>query len=220
MFQTTLPTFASVHAAGRCISGGPIYITDTPGSHSMPIIHQMAATSIRDNSRAIVLRPSTVSLPVDPYVPYNGRRFLKLATEFGSSSLLAVFNVSQVETSGLITLSEFQGLERDANNKYVVRQQSTGKIFGPTTSALDSTLISLTLPVAGWEFLSAFPVHRGDGFDVGALGLVSQLAGAAAVLACLVEKDGTLTKVTVRVKALGILGLYSIPRYLGDWTFY
>ncbi|KAF8542529.1 glycoside hydrolase superfamily [Trichophaea hybrida] len=206
MFQTSLPVYGGVHAAGRCISGGPIYITDSPGSHSVPILNQMSAASVREPDRLIVLRPSRISLPLDPYVAYNGNRLLKLATIFGSTSMLAVFNVSSCENSELISLLEFRGLKE--KTLYVVRQQSTGKIFGPATTATDNTLVSLTLAVAGWEFLSAFPVQSRGSFEVGVLGLVSQLAGAAGVVDSLVADDGKVTAVSVTVKALGVLGFY------------
>lgn len=122
--------------------------------------------------------------------------------------MIAVFNVSSSETSEFISLPEFKGLDRAADKKYVIRQQSTGRVFGPATKASDATVISLTLPVAGWEFLSAVPVHQAEGFDVGVLGLVGQFSGAAAVLAWAAVKDGAVTMVTVRIKALGVLGSY------------
>jgi hypothetical protein len=206
MFQTALPEYAGLHAAGRCISGGPIYITDTPHEHSLPLITQMSATSIRDTNRAVILRPALVSLPLDPYVAYNSNRLLKLSTRFGAVSMLAIFNVSREENSELISLPEFQGL--DEERLYVIRQHTTGKIFGPATPMSDKTLVALTLQVAGWEFLSAVPISRRDGFDVAVLGLVGQLAGAAAVTYSWTGDDGNLTMCQVTLKALGMLGFY------------
>jgi len=205
MFQTSLPVYGGVHAAGRCISGGPIYITDSPDSHSSHLVNQMSAASVRDPDCLITLRPSRLCLPLDPYIPYNGNRLLKLANVFGGTSMLAVFNVSSNENSDLISLTEFEGLRE--KTAYVVRQQSTGKVFGPATTATDNTLVSLTLASAGWEFLSAVPVQRRGAFEVGVLGLVSQLTGAAGVVDSLVGDDGQLTAVSVTVKALGVLGM-------------
>src|SRR5271163_4632165 len=36
MFQTSHP-YSGFHAAARCISGGPIYITDSPGQHNVSL---------------------------------------------------------------------------------------------------------------------------------------------------------------------------------------
>jgi hypothetical protein len=206
MFQTTLPEYAGLHAAGRCISGGPIYITDSPGAHSMSLITAMSAISVRDANRAVVLRPAVVSLPLDPYIAYNSNRLLKLSTIFGSASMLAVFNVSREENAELIALPEFKGL--DEERLYVIRQHTTGKIFGPATPVSDKTLVALMLQVAGWEFLSAVPVSQREGFDVAVLGLVSQLTGAAAVTYTWIGKDGAMTMVQVTLKALGVLGMF------------
>lgn len=207
MFQTSLPEYAGLHAAGRCISGGPIYITDSPYSHSLPLINRMSATSIRPPNRATILRPALVSLPLDPYIRYNSNRLLKISTVFNTAAMLAVFNVSQDENSELISLPEFTHLEED--RLYVLRQHSTGKIFGPASPVSDRTLLSLTLPVAGWEFLSALPVTRSEaGFDVAVLGLTGQLTGAAAVAYSWIGKDGAMTLVQATLKALGVLGIY------------
>lgn len=209
MFQTSLPEYAGLHAAGRCISGGPIYITDTPGSHSLPLIEQMGATSIREPNRLVVLRPAAASIPLDPYVAYNSNRLLKVRSAYGAVSMMAVFNVSTDENSELISLSEFENILD--GKEYVVRAQTTGEIFGPATPGSDKVLVSLTLQVAGWEFLSAVPVTKRADFEVGVIGLVSQLAGAAAVTQTWIGDDGTLTKIQVQLKALGTLGTTSHP---------
>ncbi|KAL8719032.1 MAG: hypothetical protein Q9225_003913, partial [Loekoesia sp. 1 TL-2023] len=61
MFQTSHP-YSSFHAAARCISGGPIYITDTPGQHSLPLIASMTAPTISSNPpKTIILRPNSVA---------------------------------------------------------------------------------------------------------------------------------------------------------------
>ncbi|KAF8416797.1 glycoside hydrolase superfamily [Terfezia claveryi] len=45
MFQSSLTNYGSMHAAARCISGGPIYITDSPGRHNLNLIKQMSAST-------------------------------------------------------------------------------------------------------------------------------------------------------------------------------
>jgi len=60
MFQTSHP-YSGFHAAARCVSGGPIYITDYPGEHDVKLIHEMTARSPRGET--IILRPSNVVSP-------------------------------------------------------------------------------------------------------------------------------------------------------------
>ncbi|KMQ43352.1 Glycosyl hydrolases 36 [Trichophyton rubrum] len=55
MFQTS-HSYASFHAAARCVSGGVIYITDEPGKHNLAIINQMTALTTRGDT--VILRPS------------------------------------------------------------------------------------------------------------------------------------------------------------------
>ena len=50
----------------RCISGGPIYITDSPGEHDIDLIHQMTAKNPRGDT--IILRPSNVGKTLDVYI--------------------------------------------------------------------------------------------------------------------------------------------------------
>jgi Raffinose synthase or seed imbibition protein Sip1 len=54
MFQTSHP-YSSFHAAARCVSGGPIYITDTPGEHDLNLIAQITAENVR--GQTVILRP-------------------------------------------------------------------------------------------------------------------------------------------------------------------
>ena len=110
MFQTTLPEYASFHAAGRCISGGPIYITDTPGSHSMRLIRQMAAVSPRDPNRLVLLRPYNATQPLSPYIGYKSSLFLKISAILSQATLLAIFNVSATEHTELIPLRDLDVL--------------------------------------------------------------------------------------------------------------
>ncbi|KAL8685542.1 MAG: hypothetical protein Q9218_007697, partial [Villophora microphyllina] len=97
MFQTSHP-YSSFHASARCISGGPIYITDTPGQHNLPLIHSMTAPTIQNTTR--ILRPNAVAKCIESgvYTPYENERFLKIGTfHTGSTadygvSLLGIFN--------------------------------------------------------------------------------------------------------------------------------
>lgn len=75
MFQSD-HEFSGFHAAARCISGGPICITDVPGQHDMGIIRQI--TGKTPHGRTLVFRPSVIGKAISPFVG------------FGDNSLLAV----------------------------------------------------------------------------------------------------------------------------------
>ena len=75
MFQTAGPD-AAFHAAARCISGGPVCITDVPGEHDMALLGEMTATTIQ--GMTVVLRPSVPARAMDPYVSYHDDVLLKV----------------------------------------------------------------------------------------------------------------------------------------------
>lgn len=210
MFQSALPEYGGLHAAARCISGGPIYITDSPGQHDVGLIRQMSALSPQGHT--ILLRPSYVALPIDPFVAYNNNHLLKVGNFCGSvggSSLMAVFNISEIENSELISIDEFPGIVPDT--KYVVRSHKTGGVSGTHVRG-EGSLIPTTLSQNGWEFYNATPtrelVHADDksSFSVGVFGLISAMSGAAAIVSQSVNTETERAVISVTLKALGILG--------------
>lgn len=75
MFQTA-DEYAGFHAAARCVSGGPIYITDVPGEHKVEIIRQISGTTPRGNT--IIFRPSVIGKSIAPFVGYEDNTLLKV----------------------------------------------------------------------------------------------------------------------------------------------
>ena len=220
MFQTS-NDYSDFHAAGRCISGGPVYITDYPGEHNIDLIKEMTATTTQD--KTIVLRPSRFGKSINVYTAYEEERLLKVDTYTGSkgtgTSIMAIFNISQRTLTELVNINSFSGLESE--QAYIVRSHTTGEVSHALT--LDSSLapvISLSLDVKGYEILSAFPLrsftlagstglHSSSATDVAILGLLGKMTGAAAVLdsTMAIEKKGRL-RMTVALKAMGVLGVY------------
>ncbi|KAL4878471.1 raffinose synthase or seed imbibition protein Sip1-domain-containing protein [Aspergillus karnatakaensis] len=213
MFQTSHP-YASFHAAARCISGGPIYITDTPGQHNQALINQITAPTIQNTT--IILRPSLVGRTLDMYNAINESPILRIGTYTGraktGSGILALFNVSAAKSSTLTPLSAFPGIyASDTESSYIVRAHSTGHIADALT---ESSILSTSLDVRGWEILTAYPVHsinfKNDlPTQVSILGLLGKMTGVAALLSSdvYVESNGRL-RVDVALKALGVLGIY------------
>jgi hypothetical protein len=217
MFQSALPEYAGFHAAARCISGGPIYITDTPGQHDIALIKQMSA--VTPQGHTVILRPSRVALPIDPFIAYNSNQLLKVGNScgtIGGSSFMAVFNISEMENSELISIDDFPGMLLEA--KYVIRSHRTGKIGGIYTKG-QGNLIRTTLLPRGWEFYTATPVfelvHAGaeKSFYFGIFGVISAMSGAAAIAKRSTKTETKRFMISVTLKALGTLG-----NYLFIWT--
>jgi len=80
MFQS-VHGHSEFHAAARCVSGGPVYITDVPGKHNMPLIKQM--TALTPLGRTIILRPSSLGSAIHHYEKYDGGSLLKIGSYHG-----------------------------------------------------------------------------------------------------------------------------------------
>lgn len=80
MFQT-VHDYSGFHAAARCVSGGPIYITDVPGQHNLDLIKQM--TGVTTRGKTVVFRPSVLGRTIDQYVGYDDGSLLKVAAYHG-----------------------------------------------------------------------------------------------------------------------------------------
>lgn len=219
MFQTVHP-YASFHGAARCVSGGPIYITDEPGKHDFKLVKQMTAPSIDGTS--VILRPSVLGATVDVYHNYHEGHILKVGSYTGraqtGSGILGLFNTGNQEVTSLISILDFPGIPPEGGREYVVRAYSTGDMkAGPCDQ---SFLFSVSLEQRGWEILTAYPVQTlnfsknstlrtDEAVHVAVLGLLGQMTGVAALVdfdtAAL--QDGRL-RFNITLKALGTLGIY------------
>ncbi|KAL9577683.1 MAG: hypothetical protein Q9212_006213, partial [Teloschistes hypoglaucus] len=194
--QTSHP-YSSFHASARCISGGPIYITDTPGQHDVPLINSMTAPTIQRTTR--ILRPNAVAKCIEAgvYTAYESERFLKVGTfHTGSTadygvSLLGIFNVSEKPLAELVALRDFDGVKE--SERYVIRAHPSEEISPPMRKDDDFAVVDLELGTKGWALLSAYPLRtftlqgstglpgEGAGTDVAVLGMMGKMTGAAAV---------------------------------------
>lgn len=212
MFQTAHPSSA-FHAAARCVSGGPIYITDTPGKHDLELIRQM--TAVTNQGATVTLRPSTIARTISSgvYTAYQEPRLLKIGSYHGRSEtgvgILGAFNVTPHPLTDFVALAEFRGVL--AGRTYIIRSYSTGKISQPMALGDDMPLLSLELEKEGWEILTCYPVEsierEGKKMDVVPLGLLGKMSGAAALMGWEADPEmGKRLLVKVTVKALGRLG--------------
>ncbi|KAL6712570.1 hypothetical protein ACN47E_000447 [Coniothyrium glycines] len=224
MFQTS-HDYASFHAAGRCVSGGPIYITDVPGKHDINLIGQMTGNTPRGDT--VVLRPHTVGKSTSAYNSYDDACFLKVSTYVGQAhsgvSILGVFNCTQQPLTELIGLDSFPGAEQ---GDYIIRSHTDGQVSAPTSVATNAAFVHLELPERGWEILSAYPLQEfklqrgsaGTGpehIKIANLGVLEKMTGAAAI----VNADSYVDRSTGRLRiwtSLKVLGTYGL--YVSDLT--
>jgi len=130
--------------------------------------------------------------------------------------LLGVFNVSKRTLTELIALSDLPGVH--AGVKYVVRAFSSGKLTQPADRDAPSWPFTVSLPVRGWDILSAYPVSSLDlsGGQVYAanLGLLGKMTGAAAIASSdLGRTEDGRGLLDTRLKALGKLGMTVLPSF-------
>ncbi|KAI4226981.1 MAG: hypothetical protein LQ349_006794 [Xanthoria aureola] len=213
MFQTT-HDYSGFHATARCVSGGPICISDYPGKHNLTLIKQLVA-NLPDGS-SIILRPSVMGRSVQAYTAHSEERFCKVATfqdipcgehrPWTGTAIMGVFNMStqtQVEFLPLLEFLNFKG----SGIEYALRSHVTGDIVVPLSGASTRSLVKLELGHRGYDILTLYPLlplHGGR--QIAVMGLLGQMTGAAAIIGIDVKADDRI--VTTRLKALGSFGLF------------
>lgn len=217
MFQT-VHEYSGFHAAARCVSGGPIYITDVPGEHDFDLINQMTGPSPR--GKTIIFRPSVMGKSLDQYIGYDDGQLLLIGTYHGAAAtetgMIGIFNVAQRPLSQLIPLSKFPGVKEA--QYYVVRAHSSGLVSKPMQVVDKDALLYVTLGIRGYDILSSYPlrgfVHENRSGPsttwIANLGLVGKMAAAAAVAdsRMIMTENGRVT-IDTNLKALGVLGRLS-----------
>ncbi|KAI5922040.1 raffinose synthase Sip1 [Camillea tinctor] len=218
MFQTD-HDFAGYHAAARCVSGGPIYITDVPGKHNLNLINQMSGPTPR--GKTVIFRPSVLGRTIDHYTSYSEDSILKIGSYHGKAvtgtPILGVFNTRQRHLTEIIPVSRFPGVI--STMKYIVRAHNSGKITPVVRPDSPNAHLTVSLPEKGYDIFTAYAVHQFDSETNGKifaanLGLIGKMTGAAAIVTNDLELQPTGKVVLdTKLKALGILGLYisSLP---------
>lgn len=196
MFQTS-HAYSGFHAAARCVSGGPIYITDYPGESDVDLIKQMTAKNPRGDT--VILRPSTVGKSLGIYDSYESGVVLKVGCYNGraevGTGMIGVFNVAEKEVNFLFPITRIPGVElndpeQPRQRTWVVRSHISRTITRPITPVLPirgGILVQGNLPVRGYDIWSAIPVHSGftlsshRALDVATIGLLGKMTGACAL---------------------------------------
>ncbi|EHK40420.1 glycoside hydrolase family 36 protein [Trichoderma atroviride IMI 206040] len=213
MFQT-VHDYSGFHAAARCVSGGPIYITDVPGEHNLDLIGQM--TGLTPKGKTVIFRPSVLGKAIYPYIGYDDDLLLKVGSYHGASEtgtpMVAIFNISARPLTELIPLSCFPGTVPSLH--YIVRAHATEKASAPMKLDDPTSLIVGSLEVRGYEIFTAFQAvpltgpKYGD-IWVANMGLINKMTGSVAIIASSISlKENGRVSVAVKLKALGVFGVY------------
>lgn len=87
MFQT-VHEYSGFHAAARCVSGGPIYVTDVPGEHDFDLLAQMSGTTTK--GKTIIFRTSVVGKTLDAYNGYDDDALLLVGAYHGKMPISSI----------------------------------------------------------------------------------------------------------------------------------
>ncbi|KAJ9652034.1 hypothetical protein H2198_008735 [Neophaeococcomyces mojaviensis] len=237
MFQTS-HVYSGFHAAARCVSGGPIYITDYPGQSDVKLIHEMTARNPRGDT--VILRPSSVGKTIGVYDSYESGAVLKVGAYDGraevGTGILGVFNVAEQEVNFVIPITKIPGVtmqEGEKKRSWLVRSHLSSRITRPITPTLPlqgRSLLQANLPVRGYDVWTCIPVHGPYSIgerklSIAVMGLIGKMTGACALvnsrfsstgpadssLAIASEKQKSVSgrlRIDVETKALGVLGIW------------
>lgn len=219
MFQTS-HEFGRFHGASRCLSGGPLLLTDIPGDHDLELINEMVATA--PNGRSIALRPKGAGKAAQAWDRIE-KGVLRIANETTmGTKLLGVFNVGETDLSMFVSAAEFANIGQRSMERgveVIVLSHETQKIMGPikldNNSPFQSdprSLIKVDLKTRGCDILSGFKASHLDtptgDVVVSVLGLLGKMTGAAAVTASEVKVSDGKIVANIKLKALGKFGLW------------
>jgi raffinose synthase len=182
MFQSSHP-MGSFHAAGRAISGGPVYVSDRPEAHDFAVLRSLV---LPDGS---VLRCSGPGLPTRDTLfadPLTGDAPLKIFNWNPMSGVVGVFNCHQDKAiPASVRPEDVEELDGERFVLWSYRQQREFVLDPGETHKFE-------LEALGWDLFTVSPVEEG----FAALGLLDMLNGGGAV--DMVEAGPDLAVIQVR----------------------
>ena len=174
MFQSGHP-MGALHAVGRAVSGGPVYVSDKPGTHNFDLLRKLVladGTVLRARNPGIPTRDSLFVNPVLEPVLY------KVFNHNLEAGVLGVFNLhslpddSHLETiTGSLCPNDVEGLVGD---QFAIFQHDTLRlrILGLTEAW------NLALPTMSATVFTIVPIQDG----IAPIGLVDFFNSSGAIL--------------------------------------
>lgn len=178
MFESGHPAGA-FHAAGRAVSGAPVFVSDKPGSQDFGLLRKLVLPDGRTLRADLPGRPTQDCLLVDPTKEDVLYKIWSLNEDAG---VVGAFNcrysgeagagASPIVVRGAVRPADIAGLEAD---RYVVYAHTRREMR--TLEPQEGW--ELELPELGYEVFTIVPIRAG----VAPLGLVDFMNSAGAILA-------------------------------------
>ena len=193
----------SYHAAGRAVSGGPVYVSDKPGAHNFDLLKKLV---LPDGS---VLRADGPGIPTRDTLfvdPTKDNALLKIMNTLGggAAGVLGLFNARWEEGKDLAANGTFGPGDlhwSHPDGPFAVYLHQAGELL----SMNGSERRDLTLGPLDWELATFVPIEDG----VAVLGFTHLFNGAAATSAGWVGDDEILP---IACRCGGRLLIYSERR--------
>ena len=165
----------ALHAAGRAVSGGPVYVSDKPGKHDFELLRKLvlpdgSVLRARDPGR-----PTRDSLFIDPV---SEPALLKVFNHNLDAGVIGAFHLHNLSDmpdpgpiSGRVCPADVVGLEGD---RFIIYRHYSGEII-----ALERDQSwEFSLPSMSAEVFTVVPIHQG----IAPIGLVDLFNSSGAVL--------------------------------------
>ena len=149
MFHSRHP-LGAFHAAGRAVSGSPLYVSDKPGHHDADLLHKLVFPDGTVARARGVGRLCPDTLFQDPI---QEPCLLKIFNHNRHGAVVGAFQVHAdgPPLSGQVSAADIPDL---AASEHVLYAHTTGRL--QRGGCLD-----LSLPAMGWEIVTLAPVERG-----------------------------------------------------------
>jgi len=194
MFQSGHP-WARYHAMARAVSGGPVYVSDKPGTSDAGLLKSLVAAdgkTLRCPQPALPCRENLLSDPLREH------RLMKAFNTCGKIGLLGLFHPNPDLESGAIeeqvSSAHIEGLEGESFAVYSIQLGFLGLISPAEKQAI-------RIDPRGSDILFFSPVEHG----FAPIGLVEKMNPAAAVL----EFNATADQCSVTMRCGGVMAFYS-----------
>lgn len=173
MFQSGHPAGA-YHAAGRAVSGSPVYVSDKPGEHDFDLLRKLVLPDGTVLRARLPGRPTRDCLFRDPT---REPVLLKVFNLNAATGVVGAFNARYAEggtepVTGHVSPADVPGL---AGARFAVYAHAARELR--VLEAQERWAV--TLPQLGWEVFTLAPIQRG----LAPLGLPAMLNSGGAVVA-------------------------------------
>ena len=167
-------TYGAFHAAARAISGGPVYITDTPGKQKFDVLWPLI-----DARGRIIRADQPALLTEDCLFQLQDNKPLKAFSFAGKSGLMAVFNAADADqVEGTISPSQIPGLKGESFAVY--------EFYSNELSVLKKNEEKkITLTRMGNKYFNFVPIENG----VALIGLVNKYNAPKTIISSNIGKD-------------------------------